>query len=61
MIERGDVAERVRKDLVDVLFAVTSFHVFAELAHGERSREAVSALIGQMAADAVRRGSENSI
>jgi AcrR family transcriptional regulator len=57
MAERGDVRPAARKDLIDTLFALTSFHVFAELAAGNRSAKAACALIQGMGTDAVRRAS----
>jgi AcrR family transcriptional regulator len=43
------------RDLVDVLFALTSIHVFAELASGGRSTQAACRLIQAACEDAVRR------
>jgi hypothetical protein len=54
--DRKEIRAEARKDLVDTLFALTSFHVFAELAAG-RSAKAAGVLVQSMAADAVRRAS----
>jgi AcrR family transcriptional regulator len=42
-------------DLVDVLFALTSFHFFSQLTTGERTSEATCKLIQGLALDAVER------
>lgn len=52
----GEVRADAAKDLVDVLFALTGFHVFSELVR-DRAPEAACALIMAMAEDAVRRAS----
>jgi AcrR family transcriptional regulator len=57
MAGRKEVRAEARKDLVDTLFALTSFQVFAELAAGGRSAKAAGTLVQSMAADAVRRAS----
>jgi AcrR family transcriptional regulator len=57
MAERQQVRTEARKDLVDSLFALTSFHVFAELVAGSRTTKAACVLVQSMAADAVRRAS----
>jgi AcrR family transcriptional regulator len=57
MAEHKEVRADARRDLIDTLFALTSFHVFAELAIGGRSTKAAGALVQSMAADAVRRAS----
>jgi AcrR family transcriptional regulator len=54
--DRKEIRAEARKDLVDTLFALTSFHVLAELAAG-RSAKAAGVLVQSMAADAVRRAS----
>jgi AcrR family transcriptional regulator len=59
MVERGDVGAAQRQDLVDILFALTSFHVFADLVAGRRSVKTACGLIQDMAADAVRRASQD--
>jgi AcrR family transcriptional regulator len=56
LAKAGDVRADAAKDLVDVLFAVTSFHVFAELSR-DRTPEAACALVLAMAEDALRRAS----
>jgi AcrR family transcriptional regulator len=55
MVERGEVRREASGDLVDVLFALTSFAFFAKLAERGRSKEAVGALIEGLAAGAVQR------
>jgi AcrR family transcriptional regulator len=55
MFERRGVRADACRDLIDTLFALTSFHFFAELMAGSRSAKAASALVQSMAADAVRR------
>lgn len=57
MADRKQVGAEARRDLIDTLFALTSFHFFAELAAGGRSTKAAGALVQSMAADAVRRAS----
>jgi AcrR family transcriptional regulator len=57
MAERKLVRIDARRDLVDTLFALTSFHVFAELTAGSRSAKAAGLLVQAMATDAVRRAS----
>jgi AcrR family transcriptional regulator len=57
MAERKAVRAEARRDLIDTLFALTSFHFFAELAAGCRSPDAAGLLVQAMAADAVRRAS----
>jgi AcrR family transcriptional regulator len=57
MAERKAVRAEARRDLIDTLFALTSFHFFAELAAGRRSPDAAGLLVQAMAADAVRRAS----
>jgi AcrR family transcriptional regulator len=55
--DRKEIRAEARKDLIDTLFALTSFHVFAELTAAGRSAEAAGVLVQSMAADAVRRAS----
>jgi hypothetical protein len=55
--DRKEIRAEPRKDLIDTLFAVTSFHVVAELTAAGRSAEAADVLVQSMAADAVRRAS----
>jgi len=57
MVERKEVRAEARRDLIDTLFALTSFHFFAELLAGGRSPKAVDGLVQSMAADVVRRAS----
>jgi AcrR family transcriptional regulator len=46
---------KTTRDLVDVLFALTSLHVFAQLSSGNRSAKAVCRLIQDLCEDALRR------
>jgi AcrR family transcriptional regulator len=54
---RGDNtrSEKARGDLVDVLFALTSFPFFSQLTAGKRTPDAACHLIQGLASDAVRR------
>lgn len=52
---QGDVDRALAKDLTDLLFVLTSFPTYAELA-ADRTPDAVRALIQQAVEDAVRRG-----
>ena len=47
---------KAQRDLVDVLFALTSFTFFAQLTTGGRSAEAACRMVQELAQDAVRRG-----
>ncbi len=49
------LAPRARAELVDTLFALTSFEFFAHLTEGGRSADAAGKLIRDLAADAVER------
>ena len=51
----GKTDQGVRDELVDILFAVTSFQFFRALSAGHRSADEVRRMIEQIAADAVRR------
>jgi AcrR family transcriptional regulator len=51
---------KAQRDLVDVLFALTSFAFFAQLTTGGRSAEAACRLIQELAQDAVRRAAGES-
>jgi AcrR family transcriptional regulator len=57
MADRKEIRAAARKDLVDTLFALTSFQVFADLATAGRSTKAAGTLVQSMAADALRRAS----
>jgi AcrR family transcriptional regulator len=57
MIEASKVSASARADLVDLLFVLTSFAVFAQLSAG-RSLESTCRLIRAACADAVARASE---
>jgi hypothetical protein len=57
MAKRGDVQAAAIKDLTDLLFILTSFAVFAELAASGRDKDAVGALIQTVAKDLIRRAS----
>jgi AcrR family transcriptional regulator len=50
---RGDIEPAAAKELTDLLFVMTSFQTYAELATG-RARDAACALIQRTVADAVR-------
>ena len=56
MADGPKVSAQARLDLVDVLFVLTSYGVFAQLAVG-RTRDGVCRLIQATAADAVARAS----
>lgn len=58
LVRQGDVHARKAKDLVDLLFVLTSLPVFAQLATGKRSNAAACKLILAAAEDAVRRAGE---
>jgi AcrR family transcriptional regulator len=47
---------KAQRDLVDVLFALTSFTFFAQLTTGGRTAEAACRMVQELAQDAVRRG-----
>jgi AcrR family transcriptional regulator len=47
--------QKAQRDLVDVLFALTSFAFFAQLTTGGRGAEAACRMIQELAKDAVRR------
>ena len=56
MAERGEVAPNAVRDVVDVLFVLTSVEVFLALKVGKRSTAAVCRLIQELAADVIARG-----
>lgn len=55
MTEGAHLRPKARGDLVDVLFALTSFPFFSQLTAGGRTAPAACGLIQGLAADAVRR------
>jgi AcrR family transcriptional regulator len=55
MTEGGDIRPEVVTELADVLFALTSFAFFWELAAGGRSTDEICRLIQGLAVDAVQR------
>jgi AcrR family transcriptional regulator len=55
IIRRMELRPKIQRDLVDVLFALTSFPFFAQLTTTGRSAEAAGGLIQALASDAVRR------
>jgi AcrR family transcriptional regulator len=55
MVVRGDVRAEAAGDLSDVLFVLTSFAAFAEIARG-RSKDAACALIQRAAGAVIERG-----
>jgi AcrR family transcriptional regulator len=55
MVERKEVSAEARRDLIDTLFAVTSFHFFTELVAGGRSTKAAALLVQSIAEHAVQR------
>ncbi|MDH7798882.1 MULTISPECIES: TetR/AcrR family transcriptional regulator [unclassified Beijerinckia] len=55
---RGDLAEATTKDLTDLLFVMTSFQTYAELAV-DRTPDVICTLIWRTVEDAVRRAAEN--
>jgi AcrR family transcriptional regulator len=61
MVAIGEVREQALTDLTDVLFTLTSFHVYAGLTATNRSAEAACALIQELAADAVARAAVQSM
>ena len=55
MVERDEVHQAEANDLIDILFTITSFAVFAELTNGDRPADEACILIHALATDAVRR------
>jgi AcrR family transcriptional regulator len=53
--EGGELHPQTRGDLIDVLFALTSFPFFSQLTAGKRPPDAACHLIQGLASDAVRR------
>jgi AcrR family transcriptional regulator len=58
MAKSGDVQMASIKDLTDLLFILTSFPVFAELATSGRDKQAVAVLIQTVARDLIRRAAD---
>jgi hypothetical protein len=61
MVGSGYVRNAAAPELVDVLFALTSFSFFAELTAGGRPVEIVCRIIRNLSADAVRRANSDTI
>ena len=55
MVARGDVAAECAPGLIDTLFALTSFPVYAELSAGRLTAEEVGQLLADLCAAAVAR------
>lgn len=55
IVQRMALQPRAQRDLVDVLFALTSFPFFAQLMTEGRSATAAGRMIQELASDAVRR------
>src|SRR5882757_2053758 len=55
--EDTSMLPKAQRDLVDVLFALTSFGFFSQLATGGRSAEAACRMVQELAKDAVQRAS----
>jgi AcrR family transcriptional regulator len=53
--EDTSLRPKAQRDLVDVLFALTSFAFFAQLTTGGRSADAACRMVQELAQDAVRR------
>jgi hypothetical protein len=54
-VRRAPLRPKAQRDLVDVLFALTSFAFFSQLTAGGRSAEAACRMVQELAKDAVRR------
>jgi AcrR family transcriptional regulator len=57
MADNGRLQPKAERDLVDTLFALTSFWFFSQLATGGRTATATCHIIQELAMDAVRRAS----
>jgi hypothetical protein len=55
MAANGRLRPKAARDLVDTLFALTSFWFFSQLATGDRTAAATCRIIQEIAMDAVRR------
>jgi hypothetical protein len=55
VVQRMALKPKAQRDLVDVLFGLTSFPFFAQLLSGGRSAAAAGEIIQDLASDAVRR------
>jgi hypothetical protein len=60
MVNSGYVRNAAAPELVDVLFALTSFSFFAELTAGGRPVEIVCRIVQNLSADAVRRANSDT-
>ena len=60
VVRRIDMAPKARRDLVDTLFALTSFAFFAQLTSAGRSAASAERIIQELARDAVRRAESSS-
>ena len=56
--EDAPLRQKAQRDLVDILFALTSFAFFAQLTTGGRSADAACRMVQELAQDAVRRAME---
>jgi len=56
--EDAPLRQKAQRDLVDILFALTSFAFFAQLTTGGRSADAACRMVQELAQDAVRRAAE---
>src|SRR5882757_2104724 len=54
-VRHAPLRQKAQHDLVDVLFALTSFAFFAQLTTGGRTAEAACRMVQELAQDAVRR------
>ena len=53
--QRAPLQPKAQRDLVDILFALTSFAFFSQLTAGGRTAEAACRMVQELAEDAVRR------
>ncbi|MBV8837146.1 MAG: TetR/AcrR family transcriptional regulator, partial [Alphaproteobacteria bacterium] len=60
ILRRVGMPVKARRDLVDTLFALTSFAFFAQLTSAGRSAAAAERIIQELARDAVRRAESSS-
>jgi AcrR family transcriptional regulator len=59
-LRHAPLRQKAQRDLVDVLFALTSFAFFAQLTTGGRSADAACRMVQELAQDAVRRATEEN-
>ncbi len=59
-LRHAPLRPKAQRDLVDVLFALTSFAFFAQLTAGGRSAEAACRMIQELTKDAIRRATGES-